>query len=119
MKDVLTLRDRKKARVDEIRAAFAILRRELADYANRHGGRFIVYGSAASGTFHFESDIDILVDFGEEGLGASLDFVERECARLRLAADVQPKSWCTAEFIQKITPNVSFGGSAPDSCQTN
>jgi predicted nucleotidyltransferase len=105
MKDVLTLRDRKKARVDEIRAAFAILRRELVDYARRHGGRFIVYGSAASGRFHFESDIDILVDFDDESLGPALDFVERECARLRLTADVQPKSWCTAEFVQRIAPN--------------
>jgi hypothetical protein len=60
---------KEKARVDEIHAAFTILRRELADYARRHGGRFIVYGSAASGRFHFESDIDILVDFDDEAWG--------------------------------------------------
>ena len=105
MKDILTLRDRKKARVDEIRTAFAILRSELIDYGRTHGGCFIVYGSATSGKFHFESDVDILVDFDEANLGRALDFVEAACARLRLRVDVQPKSWCTAEFLQRITPS--------------
>ena len=65
MATVLTLDDRKKARVEEIRAGFARLREALADYGRAHGGQFWVYGSAATGSFHFESDIDILVDFDE------------------------------------------------------
>ena len=41
---------------------------------------------------HYDSDLDILVDFDDVGVGAALDFVETECARLGLIADVQPKS---------------------------
>jgi len=51
---------------------------------------------------HLDSDVDILVDFDDERLGPALDYVEDACARLRLKADLQPKSWCTAAFIGRI-----------------
>lgn len=103
---VLTLEHRKQRRIEEIRRGFACLRKELAGYGRAHGGKFWVYGSAASGNFHFDSDVDILVDFDDEHLGPALDYVEDACARLRLKADLQPKSWCTAAFIDRISSTV-------------
>jgi predicted nucleotidyltransferase len=104
MMAVQTLDDRKKARVEEIRAGFSRLRQELAAYGRDNGGEFWVFGSAATGRFHFDSDIDILVDFDDARLGRALDFVENTCLRLRLKSDVQPKDWCTTAFINRIAP---------------
>jgi predicted nucleotidyltransferase len=104
MTGVLTLEARKRARVGQIREGFAALREELARYARVRGGRFLVYGSAATGRLHFDSDIDILVDFDDAGLAAALDFVEGACARLQLKPDVQPMSWCTSAFLDRILP---------------
>lgn len=104
MAEVQTLADRKKARVDEIRAGFAQLQRELASFGFSHRGKFWVYGSAATGKFHPHSDIDIIADFDDAQISLALDFVEEACARLGLKHDVQPKSWCTDTFLEKIYP---------------
>jgi hypothetical protein len=42
-----TLTERKAARVAEIRRALWVLRERLNDYARAHGGKFLLYGSAA------------------------------------------------------------------------
>jgi predicted nucleotidyltransferase len=104
MTTVQTLADRKKARVGEIRAGFAQLRDELADFGLSHHGRFWIYGSAATGQFHADSDIDIIADFDDQQMSHALDFVERTCNRLGLKPDVQPKAWCTHAFLEKIAP---------------
>jgi predicted nucleotidyltransferase len=104
MAEVQTLADRKKARVEEIRAGFARLREELAKFGLSHQGKFWVYGSAATGKFHPGSDIDIIADFDDAQINPALDFVEQTCARLGLKPDVQPKSWCTDAFIERIYP---------------
>jgi predicted nucleotidyltransferase len=101
---VQTLDQRKNARIEAIRIGFAALRERLAAYGRAHGGAFIVYGSAVSGKLHIESDIDVLVDFPAERMAAALSFVEATCADLDLKADVQPRSWCTTEFIDRIQP---------------
>ena len=104
MSSVQTLADRKRARVEEIRAGLDVLREALSEYGRSHGGRFMLFGSAVSGRLHYDSDVDILVDFADSCLGAALDFVETTCAELRLKADVQPKSWCKLEFLARIAP---------------
>lgn len=98
---VQTLADRKRARVAEVRAGVARLREELAAYGRAHGGKFLLYGSAASDHLHQDSDVDVLVGFD---VAAAVDFVETTCARLHLKADVQPKSWCKQTFIDKTSP---------------
>src|SRR6266853_3819921 len=100
---VQTLADRKKARVEEIRAGFALLRKDLADFGRVHCGRFWIYGSATTGRFHFDSDVDIILDFDDAQIGPALDFVEAACARLGLKSDVQPKAWCTVAFMERIS----------------
>lgn len=103
MSKVLTLQERKQARVEAIRAGFAHLSAELADYGRREGGRFWVYGSAATGRLHHESDIDILADFDDARISAALDFVEGRSAELGLKVDVQPLAWCTDKFVARIS----------------
>jgi predicted nucleotidyltransferase len=104
MTEVQTLADRKRSRVEEIRAGFARLREELANFGLSHRGKFWIYGSATTGRFHPHSDIDIIVDFDPAQISLALVFVEETCARLGLKYDVQPKSWCTGAFLEKIYP---------------
>jgi len=103
MSGIATLAQRKLARTDEIREGLARLRERLAEYGETHDGQFWLYGSAATGRIHFESDIDIVTDFDAEQTAAVVDFVEKTCAALRLKADVQPKTWYTSGYLKKIS----------------
>jgi predicted nucleotidyltransferase len=102
---VKTLAERKRAQVEAIHAGIARLREDLTEYGRTHGGKFVLYGSAVSGRIHYDSDVDIIVDFEEDDLASAIDFVETTCRRLKLRADVQPKSWCKEAFLRKIAPN--------------
>ena len=104
MGSVQTLAQRKQARVEEIRAGVACLREALAAYGRTHGGRFLIYGSAVTGRLHYDSDVDLLVDFPAPATSAAVDFVEETCARLNLPVDVQPKTWCKEAFLARIVP---------------
>ncbi len=111
MAEVQTLDERKRARAEEIREGVARLRDELAEYGRTHGGRFWLcrfwlYGSAVTGRIHYDSDIDILVDFDRSRIAAAFEFIETACTRLRLKLDAQPKAWCTAAFIDRISSKV-------------
>jgi predicted nucleotidyltransferase len=99
---IITLAERRRARVEQIRSSIETLRGELRDYAVRHNGSFWLYGSAASGDLHYDSDIDILVDFRSAVLTDAVAFAEGACTRLGLKPDIKPKSWCTEAFIQRI-----------------
>ena len=57
-----TLAERKAARVAFLHEAVAALRNRLREYARSHGGRFLLYGSAARGDLRFDSDIDMLIE---------------------------------------------------------
>lgn len=101
---IVTLAERKKARVEQLRSGIERLRVELTDYGRRHEGRFWLYGSAASGDLHYDSDVDLLVDFEQSKLSASMTFAEEACRRLALKADIKPKAWCTDDFLRRIAP---------------
>jgi predicted nucleotidyltransferase len=101
---IVTLAERKKARTKQIRQGIERLKAELADYAKSNHGRYWLYGSAASGNLRYDSDADILVDFEPAALSAAMTFAEDACARLGLRPDIKPKSWCKAEFLQRIEP---------------
>jgi predicted nucleotidyltransferase len=100
---VVTLEERKKARVAALRSGVERLRVELTDYARRHSGRFWLYGSAASGELRYDSDVDLLVDFDEDRLSAAATFAEGACRRLGLRLNCMPRAWCTDEFIRRIS----------------
>ncbi|MXW85316.1 MAG: DNA polymerase subunit beta, partial [Boseongicola sp. SB0667_bin_21] len=52
----------------------------LSSHARRHGGRFLVFGSAARGDMRHDSDIDILVDFPPEMELDAVIFAEEACS---------------------------------------
>jgi predicted nucleotidyltransferase len=63
MERIVTLAEREAAATERKRQAMCGLRPALAAYARSHGGRFLLFGSAARGTLRRDSDVDILTDF--------------------------------------------------------
>ena len=83
-----TLTQRKASKLSAIRDGLAKLEPVLSSYAREHGGRFLLFGSAARNDLRFDSDIDILVDFPLDSEGPARNFAEDECLKLGLPADV-------------------------------
>lgn len=98
-RDFPTLAERKAARVAFLHQAVATLR---DDYARTHGGRFLLYGSAARGELRFDSDVDALIDFPEDRLSEAWRFAEDVCRELDVKADLCPLAWCRDEFLAHI-----------------
>ncbi len=105
MADILTLSDRKQARIDAIRAALPLLENELQAYARSHQGRYLIFGSMVTGHLHYESDVDLLADFSREKLGEALDFANELGTRLNVPVDVVSFQHCKPEFLKRILPN--------------
>ena len=97
-----TLAQRKAGRVDRLYEAVATLRDRLERYAHTHGGRFLLYGSAARGEMRYDSDIDLLLDFPEDRLSEAWRYAEDLCRDLGLQPDLCPLAWCSAEFVARV-----------------
>ncbi|MEO8715846.1 MAG: nucleotidyltransferase domain-containing protein [Acetobacteraceae bacterium] len=99
---VLTLRERKAAKIAALRDGVVALRASLAAYARGHSGRFLLFGSAARGELHYDSDVDILLDFPEAAEADAWRFAEDECWRLGLKPDILPLASCKPTFIAHV-----------------
>ena len=106
MERIVTLAERKAAATERKRQAMSALRPVLAAYAREHGGRFLLFGSAARGALRRDSDVDILTDFPEPATAAAWNFAERACWDRGLNPDVMPKAWCKADFLAHIAPDI-------------
>ena len=106
MDRIVTVTERKAAAVERKRKAVEDLRSALAAYAREHGGRFLLFGSAARRMMRYHSDVDILTDFPRQETDAAWNFAERACWDRGLEPDVMPKSWCRADFLAHVEPNV-------------
>ena len=106
MDRIVTLKERKAAEADRRRRAVEDLRSALAAYASLHGGRFLLFGSAARGVMRHNSDVDILVDFPADVLDDAWNFAERACWDRRLDPDITPFSWCKGRFLERVTPDL-------------
>ena len=102
MSPIMTLSERKAARVNAIRTILPTLERALTDYAQTHSGRFLIYGSAVTGRLHYESDVDVLADFPRDYIGAALDFANELGSQLDIPVDVLPYSHCKADFLERV-----------------
>lgn len=98
----VTLTERKATEADQRRRPVADLRGVLADYARAQGGRFLLFGSAARGTMRYDSGVDILVDFADEGLHAAWAFAEYACWDRKLDPDIMPYGWCKPGFLARV-----------------
>mgnify|MGYP000365493274 CR=1 FL=1 len=99
---IKTLADRARERGERLSAALATLDRELAVYARREGGRFIRYGSTATGRAQAHSDVDIIADFADdERCLAACRFADYACLDRSLKPDVRPVQWSSPKIIAR------------------
>jgi predicted nucleotidyltransferase len=89
----LTLRERHDRKLAAYRDGVEALKPLLAAYAREHGGRFILFGSAARGSAHDQSDVDIIADFPERGSTPACSFADERCWELGLKPDCRPIGW--------------------------
>ena len=106
MDGIVTLTERKAAEAERRLRAVDDLRSALAAYASAHGGRFLLFGSAARRTMRYNSDVDMLTDFPEPETDEAWNFAERACWDRKLDPDIMPRSWCKAEFLAHIQPDI-------------
>jgi predicted nucleotidyltransferase len=97
-----TLKERKANEADRRRRAVEDLRPALAEYARAHGGRFLLFGSAARGAMRYDSDVDIRVDFCADELHDAWAFAEYACWNRDLEPDIMPYTWCKSDFLAHV-----------------
>jgi|HubBroStandDraft_6_1064221.scaffolds.fasta_scaffold2557857_1 predicted nucleotidyltransferase len=115
MDRIVTVAERKTAEAARRQRAVADLRCALDAYARAHGGRFLLFGSAAHGQMRYDSDVDILVEFPPDRQGAAWNFAERACWDRRLEPDVMAAAWCSEDFLALVRPKaVVLGAQARD-----
>ena len=102
MHRVVTLAERKAAEAGRRQRAVTDLRRALDAYAHAHGGRFLLFGSAARGDMRYDSDVDILVDFPPDRQAAAWNFAERACWDRRLTPDITTPAWCADDLLALV-----------------
>lgn len=105
MQRVETLTERKAAEVARRAGAVEALVPVLTAYAKAHGGRYLLFGSAARGTMKYDSDVDILLDFPEDAFGDAWNFAETACWDRNLKPDLLPYRWCKQPFLDHVTPD--------------
>ena len=100
---IVTLPERKAAKVAALEAAVTTLSHALTTYAKGAGGRFLLYGSAARNELRHDSDVDLLLDFHDHASTSDAwTFAEEECARLGLVCDILPIIACKQRFLDHI-----------------
>lgn len=102
---IKTLEERKAERRASTEAALSRLKEDLARYAGAHHGRFMLFGSMAKGTFHPESDVDIMLDFPKSEEDAAWTFVEDACRANHLQPDVKLLRHFDSRFLDRIQPH--------------
>jgi hypothetical protein len=103
---VVTITERRAAEVARRRAALPGLGARLAEYARAHGGRYLLFGSAARDALRHDSDIDLLLDFPIEAQSEAWRFAEAACWALDLDPDIQPMPREGSAFLAHIQPQI-------------
>lgn len=101
MSAVVTLAERHRRKMDGMRRSIAELDVLLSDYARRNGGRFIRYGSTATGRMMAHSDVDIIADFPEQLAGPAATFAEQLCADHGLKPDLRPVLYVSDKLLAR------------------
>lgn len=99
----VTLTERKRQGQEAYALGVARLRAALSEYARAHGGEFLLFGSAAKGDFHFDSDVDILLRFPAGKEGKAWAFAESSCRALQLTPDIRPDRLCDEAFVKAVS----------------
>lgn len=101
MQRVRTLEERRRDRIAAIERGVEAMTPRLAEYARPRGGRFILFGSAATGQLHDQSDIDLIADFPEDQAIEACAFADGVCGTLGLVGDVRPAMWTADKVLRR------------------
>ncbi|MXX91133.1 MAG: hypothetical protein F4213_16605 [Boseongicola sp. SB0677_bin_26] len=99
---IVTVAERKAREAARRAEAAGRVMERLRGYAASHGGRFVVFGSAARGEMRYSSDIDIWADFSREREFDAVHFSEEACAKEDLPCDVLFCGTPSAAFMDMI-----------------
>ena len=102
MSQVVTLAERHRRKMEHLRAAIAEIDVLLTDYARQNGGRFIRYGSTATGRAMAHSDVDIIADFPERMAFEAGNYAEDLCFARNLKPDIRPSCYVSERFIAQV-----------------
>jgi hypothetical protein len=105
MQRIVTLSECKAAEAARRDAAINALIPILTAYARTHGGRYLLFGSAARRTMKFDSDVDILMDFPPDALDEAWKFAETVCWEHQVPPDLIPYRWCKPAFLDHVAPS--------------
>ena len=86
---VVTILERKTRKVEQLRVAVKAVMARLREYADLNAGRYIVFGSAAREQLHFDSDLDLIVDFPPDLERQARDFAEMVCREWAVPSDIR------------------------------
>ena len=101
MSEVVTLAERHRRKMERMRAAIAEIDALLTDYARQNGGRFIRFGSTATGRIMAHSDVDIIADFAEDLAGPAATYAEELCAERGLKPDPRPVYFVSKKLMAR------------------
>ena len=104
MASIVTISEREHRAIAARREALADAEARLAVEATRHGGQYLMFGSAATGEIHPKSDLDLLADFPRDTVSEAIRAAERICLELKLPCDVLDQAACKSTFLQFVLP---------------
>ena len=112
MDRIVAIAERKAAEATRRQRAVAELRCVLDAYARAHGGRFLLFGSAARGQMRYDSDVDILVEFPPDQHAAAWNFAERQPAGTGASGPRrrEASAWCRDDFLALVRPKAEVLG---------
>lgn len=100
--EIATLAERKNSAVRRLKTAADGAVRDLRDYAGKHQGRFVVFGSYVKDALRFDSDLDVLVDFPDDRADAAWTFAEDIAARFAIPVDLHDARTSKAVFVEAV-----------------
>jgi predicted nucleotidyltransferase len=103
MSEIVTVAERKARETERLRKAADCILAELTRYAALHRGRFLVFGSVATGALRPDSDFDVVIDFPVEAEREAINEVETVCTRYGMDADVHSARTSGPNFLKRIS----------------
>ena len=99
---VITLKERHARQMARMSRALVAIDALLVAYARQHGGgRFIRYGSTATGQMRRHSDVDIIADFDDALAGPAASYAEDICFENEMQPDVRAVTHASPQLLAR------------------
>ena len=99
--EIVTLKERHRRKMERMAQALVDIDAALTAYAREHGGRFIRYGSTATGRMRSHSDVDIIADFELEQAGRATTHAEKVCSDFGMPADARSIAYASPLLLDR------------------